>query len=82
MDLVQLINIKRLAEQAKRDKKKAQAIDKKLQKLEDLGNNLSSTAIKNLMSDSNIIDRFTEYICNGLFKFSDPWIKAKYLKYR
>ena len=34
------------------------------------------------MSDANIIDRFTDYICNGLFKFSDPWIRSRYFKFR
>ena len=43
---------------------------------------MSSSAIKDLMSDANIIDRFTEYICNGMFKYAEPWIRQKYLKYR
>lgn len=34
------------------------------------------------MNDSHVIDRFTEYICNIMFKYSDPWIKKKYNNYK
>lgn len=57
-------------------------IERKLQQLEDIGNNMNSSDLKDLMSDANIIDRFTEYICNGMFKYADPWIRQKYYKYR
>lgn len=43
---------------------------------------MNASSLKKLMSDSNIIDRFTEYICNNLFKYADPWIRNKYFKYR
>ena len=35
-----------------------------------------------MMNDSNVIDRFTEYMCDIMFKYSDPWTKSKYKTYK
>ena len=71
LDILQLMNLKRLAEQSKKDKKKKADLDQKLKKLEGgFSNTLSSIQLKEMMNDSHVIDRFTEYICNIMFKYS------------
>ena len=65
------MNLKRLAEQSKKEKKRKADLDQKLKKLEGgFSNTLSSKQLKEMMNDSHVIDRFTEYICNIMFKYS------------
>jgi len=60
-------------------------MDKRLDKLDEkksFGLNLSNEEIKNLMTDNMLVDRYTEYICYIFFKYAEPFIKQKYMKYR
>mmetsp|Transcript_3080 Transcript_3080/g.4716 ORF Transcript_3080/g.4716 Transcript_3080/m.4716 type:complete len:90 (+) Transcript_3080:372-641(+) len=34
------------------------------------------------MKDNRMVERYTDYICNTFFKYAEPFIKNKYMKYR
>jgi len=85
LSIPQLMHLKSQAMQARAKKKKASNLDKKMNKLEEkqsFGLSLSNEEIKNLMQDSMLIDRYTEYICNTFFKYAEPFIKNKYMRYK
>lgn len=62
--------------------KKRDAHEKKLEGLELRGGKLSNSEILNLMGDNKLVERYTEYICNSMFKHADPYIKNKYNNYK
>ena len=62
--------------------KKRDAHEKKLEGLELRGGKLSNSEILNLMDDNKLVERYTEYICNAMFKYADPYIKKKYNNFK
>ena len=65
--------------------KKAESLDQKLadltQKIKSGSGELTGLDIRNLMSDNQLVDRYTDYLTKIFFSHSDPYLKDKYQKY-